>query len=102
MATKQELIAATAEKCSGDITKAVIDDVLQAAMASIIDIVVSGDKLTLRGFGTFKSQPVSARAAVNPSTGERIEVPAKVIPRFWPSIPFKDAVADSVPTPDTT
>ena len=98
MATKQDLIAATAERCNGDITKATIDEVLQAAMASIIDIVVSGEKLTLRGFGTFTSQPVSARAAVNPTTGDRIEVPAKVIPRFWPSIPFKDAVADSAIT----
>ena len=48
MATKTELISSVAEKTK--VTKAVIEDVLEAIMGSL----VASDKTTLKGFGTFE------------------------------------------------
>jgi integration host factor subunit beta len=43
-----------------------------------------GEKIELRGFGSFRIRHRGPRLGRNPKTGERVEVPAKRIPYFKP------------------
>lgn len=69
-----------------------------------IDFVLDGireglkadGKVTLVGFGTFTAVKRAARKARNPKTGEPVDVPEKVVPKFKASAKMKAAVADFV------
>ena len=50
------------------------------------------DKVALVGFGTFSVSKRKARTARNPRTGETIEVPAKMAPKFKAGRDLKNAV----------
>ncbi len=43
-------------------------------------------------FGTFKPNPRKETVKRHPQTGEKIEVPAKVVPKFSPGKGFEEAV----------
>ena len=47
-------------------------------------------------FGTFKSNPRKKTVKRHPQTGEKIEVPAKVVPKFSPGKGFVEAVEDNL------
>jgi integration host factor subunit beta len=66
-----------------------------------------GDKIEIRGFGSFRTRQRKPRVGRNPKTGDRVEVPAKKIPFFKPSKELKDLVNSGVtetatPAPATT
>jgi integration host factor subunit beta len=52
----------------------------------------AGDKIEIRGFGSFRTRQRKPRVGRNPKTGDRVEVPAKKIPFFKPSKELKDLV----------
>jgi len=52
----------------------------------------AGDKIEIRGFGSFRTRQRKPRIGRNPKTGDRVEVPAKKIPFFKPSKELKDLV----------
>jgi len=56
----------------------------------------AGDKIEIRGFGSFRTRQRKPRMGRNPKTGEKVEVPAKKIPFFKPSKELKDLVNDGV------
>ena len=68
----QDLIQSVAER-SGE-TKAATERVLRAAL-EVVPELAKEDRLTLRGFGTFKFKTRAARAGRNPQTGEAIQIP---------------------------
>ena len=45
----------------------------------------AGERIDIRGFGTFKVKDQAARQARNPRTGEAVSVPAKKVAAFKPS-----------------
>ncbi len=49
---------------------------------SITDSLTEGDKVELRGFGSFRIRERSARVGRNPKSGEKVAVPAKKVPFF--------------------
>src|SRR6202795_1361506 len=55
----------------------------------------TGDKIEIRGFGSFRTRQRKPRVGRNPKTGDRVEVPAKKIPFFKPSKELKDLVNNS-------
>src|ERR1700749_33629 len=55
----------------------------------------AGDKIEIRGFGSFRTRQRKPRVGRNPKTGERVEVPAKKIPFFKPSKELKDLVHEA-------
>jgi integration host factor subunit beta len=61
---------------------------------SVIKALKSGDKLEVRGFGSFRVRQRNARVGRNPKTGENVEVPAKRVPYFKPSKELKDLIND--------
>ena len=88
---KSELLAAIAEKTNQ--SKAATGEFLDAAIAVIETAVSSGDPVALVGFGTFKAAPRAAREGKNPKTGEKIKIPATIVPRFTAGACFKAKVA---------
>jgi integration host factor subunit beta len=66
--------------------------IVETIFESIVKSLRSGDKIEIRGFGSFRTRKRDARVGRNPKTGERVEVPAKRIPYFKPSKDLRDLV----------
>lgn len=58
----------------------------------ITDDLKKGYQVKIAGLGTFKVRDRKARIALNPKTGEKIEVPATRVPKFTPSKDLKQAI----------
>lgn len=69
-----------------------VSTVFERTLLMITDALSNGESVEIRGFGTFKCVHRSARIAMNPRTGEPINVDKKVVPTFKPSPKLKEAV----------
>ena len=65
---------------------------MEAIFDSVVKSLRGGDKIEIRGFGSFRTRQRQPRVGRNPKTGARVEVPAKRIPYFKPSKELKDLV----------
>jgi integration host factor subunit beta len=77
--------------------------IVETIFDSIVKSLKAGDKIEIRGFGSFRTRQRNPRIGRNPKTGTRVDVPAKKIPYFKPSKELKDLVNNSQPaeTPAT-
>lgn len=66
--------------------------IVEAIFDSVVRSLRTGDKIEIRGFGSFRTRQRQARVGRNPKTGTRVEVPSKRIPYFKPSKELKDLV----------
>jgi integration host factor subunit beta len=76
----------------GDLTRRDGEVIVETIFGSVIGALQSGDKIEIRGFGSFRTRQRQPRVGRNPKTGARVEVPAKRIPYFKPSKELKDLV----------
>jgi nucleoid DNA-binding protein len=67
---------------------------IEAVLNGIVDGLNTDRKVALVGFGTFSLVEKKARTARNPKTGEAVEVPAKIVPKFRPSAGLKEVFED--------
>lgn len=88
--TKTDLVNVIAEKA--EFSKKDAEKALTAVVTAITDALVQGEKVQLVGFGTFEVRDRKAKEAINPSTKEKIQVPAKKAPVFKAGKALKDAV----------
>ena len=88
--TKTELIAEVATKA--EITKVESEKVVNAVLDTIVETVVSKEKVSLVGFGNFDGVDRAERQGVNPKTGEPITIKATRVPKFHAGKAFKEAV----------
>ena len=63
--------------------------ILEAILDGIARSLVAGDKVEIRGFGSFRTRERQGRIGRNPKTGVRVDVPAKRIPYFKPGKDLK-------------
>src|ERR1700681_2248588 len=68
------------------------ETIVETIFESIIDALQKGDKIEIRGFGSFRTRQRRGRVGRNPKTGAKVEVPPKKIPFFKPSKELKDFV----------
>ena len=66
--------------------------IVETIFESVVKSLRAGDKVEIRGFGSFRTRQRRTRIGRNPKTGTRVEVPAKTIPYFKPSKDLKDLV----------
>ncbi len=89
--TKSELIEVLADKHSDLPLKEV-----EAAVKSIIDNMAetlsSGERIEIRGFGSFSLHYRAPRVGRNPKTGESVELEAKYVPHFKPGKELRERV----------
>lgn len=88
--TKTELIDAIANEA--DISKAAAGRALDATMDAIRRSLVSGEPVSLIGFGTFLVRERSERTGRNPQTGAEIKIAATKAPAFKPAKALKGAL----------
>lgn len=88
--TKAELMEEVAK--NSDLTKKDAEVIVQTVLDSIIESLQEGEKVELRGFGSFRLRQRSSRMGRNPKTGEKVDVPAKKIPYFKPGKELKELI----------
>ena len=88
--TKAELVDAVAKK--SELSKKDAEVIVQAVLDSIIDSLQGGEKVELRGFGSFRLRERASRQGRNPKTGEKVFVPAKKVPYFKPGKELKELI----------
>ena len=84
---KTELINAIAEGAA--LSKVDAKKALDATLGAVENALKAGDKVALIGFGTFE---VATRAAFNPATKEKVQIPAKNVVKFKAGAALNDAV----------
>src|SRR6201987_6233595 len=97
--TKADLIEEVSRLA--EVTRKDSEVIVETIFDSIVRSLRGGDKIELRGFGSFRTRQRQPRVGRNPKTGARGNVPAKKIPYFKPSKELKDIVNTSTPTPAT-
>jgi len=75
-----------------EMTRKESEVIVEAIFDSIVRSLRTGDKIEIRGFGSFRTRQRQPRIGRNPKTGARVDVPAKKIPYFKPSKELKDVV----------
>ena len=88
--TKAELIEEVSRVV--EMTRKDSEVIVEAIFDSIVRSLRTGDKIEIRGFGSFRTRQRQPRVGRNPKTGTRVEVPSKRIPYFKPSKELKDLV----------
>ena len=78
--TKAELVEQIAEKIN--LTKKDTERVVNIVFGSIMGALADGDKVELRGFGSFRVRSRNSRDGRNPRTGEAVAIPPKNVPFF--------------------
>jgi integration host factor subunit beta len=76
----------------GDLTRRDGEIIVDTLFESVIGALKSGDKIEIRGFGSFRTRQRNARIGRNPKTGDKVDVPAKRVPFFKPSKELRDSV----------
>jgi integration host factor subunit beta len=91
--TKADLIAEV-EKIT-ELKRSDSEIIVETIFENIIQALQKGDKIEIRGFGSFRTRDRRGRVGRNPKTGAKVEVPPKKIPFFKPSKELKDFVNHS-------
>jgi nucleoid DNA-binding protein len=65
------------------------DDAVRRAFEAVAAVLLKKGRVEIDGFGAFELQKRKARRARNPRTGERIDLPAKVVVKFKPASALK-------------
>ena len=79
-----------------ELTRKDSEVIVETIFDSVVRSLRAGDKIEIRGFGSFRTRQRKARMGRNPKTGEKVEVPAKKIPFFKPSKELKDLVNEGI------
>ncbi len=87
---KADLVRAIAIET--DSTNRAAEAFLKAFTDIVMKAVTDDDKVSLVGFGSFHSITRKARTGRNPSTGKKINIPEKKVPKFTPGKDFRDKV----------
>ncbi len=88
--TKAELVEEVSRV--SDLTKKHSELIVDTVFQSIIDALNRGEKIELRGFGSFRLRQREPRKGRNPKTGDKVDVPPKKVPYFKPGKELKELI----------
>ena len=88
--TKADLIEEVSRLA--ELTRKDSEVIVDTIFDSVVRSLRVGDKIEIRGFGSFRTRQRRGRTGRNPKTGAKVEVPPKRIPFFKPSKELKDFV----------
>ena len=78
--TKAEIVERVATQTQ--LPKQQAAEIVEVFVQCIMDALRAGDKVELRGFGSFRCRHQRPRTGRNPKTGVAVQVPAKMMPFF--------------------
>lgn len=61
-----------------------VEDSVHCLLEQMTEALQNGERIEIRGFGTFSLSHRAAKIGRNPKTGENVPVPEKYVPRFKP------------------
>lgn len=97
--TKAELVEDVAR--AAELTKKDAERLVEIVFESIIETLNKGEKIELRGFGSFRVRERGARRGRNPKTGDPVDIPAKRVPYFKPGKELKELINEEPAAPPT-
>jgi integration host factor subunit beta len=97
--TKAELVEDVAR--AAELTKKDAERLVEIVFESIIDTLNQGEKIELRGFGSFRVRERGARRGRNPKTGDPVDIPAKRVPYFKPGKELKELINEEPSSPSS-
>lgn len=71
-------------------------EIVVTMLATIMQTVSEGERVTLAGFGTFEPRQRQPRVGRNPQTGTSLNIPARKVPTFSASKSFRSKVANQL------
>ena len=80
-----------------DLTKKHSEVIVDTVFRSIIEALHRGEKIELRGFGSFRLRRREPRKGRNPKTGDKVNVPSKRVPYFKPGKELKELINSNPP-----
>lgn len=92
--TKADIVNRISEATG--LTKKEVEIILDSILFSIIDAVRQGNRVEIRGFGSFSFKERFARKVKNPKTNKIVEVGHRFVPVFKPAKDFKETVNHSL------
>ena len=93
--TKSELVELIASKQ----TQLSVKDVelsVKGIIEHLSQSLADGQRIEIRGFGSFSLHHREARVGRNPKTGESVQLPAKYVPHFKPGKELREQVNESM------
>ncbi|MCO4837878.1 MAG: integration host factor subunit beta [Oceanospirillaceae bacterium] len=73
-----------------------VEQSVKAIIDHMADALAQGDRIEIRGFGSFCLHYRAPRIGRNPKTGDSVELAAKYVPHFKPGKELRDQVNDSL------
>ena len=89
--TRSELVRELANHFPS-LTQADVSAAVTLLLEAMSDAMARGDRVEIRGFGSFSTHVRPARTARNPKTGTPVAVPAKTTPHFKPGLELREQV----------
>ena len=88
--TKADLVEQVASEA--EMTKKDAEQLVEIVFDSIVGALNKGEKIELRGFGSFRVRQRDARKGRNPKTGSAVSIPAKRVAYFKPGKELKEVI----------
>jgi len=88
---RSELVTALAER-QPHLLRHDVELIVNCLLKQMADAIARGERIEIRGFGSFDLHHRTPRVARNPRTGEAVNLPAKVAIHFKPGKDMKDRV----------
>ena len=93
--TKSELIARLAERFPQLVAKDA-EFAVKMILDAMSEALVRGDRIEIRGFGSFALNYRPPRVGRNPKSGEKVSVPAKWVPHFKAGKELRERVDQAI------
>ena len=98
--TKSELIEILARRQS-HLKAEDVDLAVKSLLEMMGGALASGDRIEIRGFGSFSLHYRPPRLGRNPKTGDSVALPGKHVPHFKPGKELREKVSGVLPVPAT-
>ena len=89
--TKSELIERIASQ-QGQLSTKDVELAIKTMMEQMSEALASGERIEIRGFGSFSLHYRAPRVGRNPKTSESVELEGKYVPHFKPGKELRDRV----------
>jgi integration host factor subunit beta len=77
---------------AAELTKKDAERLVEIVLDSIVETLSKGEKIELRGFGSFRVRERGSRRGRNPKTGAPVNIPAKRVPYFKPGKELRELI----------
>lgn len=81
----------------GQLSSRDVELAVKIMLDHITETLAAGERIEIRGFGSFSLRHRDSRIGRNPRTGEQVVLPSKRVPHFKPGKGLRERVAKTLP-----